>query len=514
MVMEGVMEGGVTVAEGKPSVAANVNSDAGDSDAGARSLAELEARFRRECEVLLVPPPKAWLEPRVHPEFGPMPDVAIVGAGMAGLAAALALKRLGITNVRIFDKAPAGREGPWITYARMQVLRSPPDLLGPALGFPSLTFRAWFEAQFGSAAWGNLHRIPRTQWMDYLLWFRRMVAAPIENGCEMTDLDGGSDHVVLTLRTPSGVKRMAARRVILANGRDGLGGTSVPVLFRGLSRKVSAHSSDDIDFPALAGKTVGVVGAGASAVDNAAMALEHGASRVALLVRRDEVPRINRGMGIGSPGMWHGFHDLPPDKRWAIVQTIADTAIPPPRDSMLRCSRHPNFAVITGCVPAATREERGRVLLETSRGRLGFDFLILATGFNVDWSRRPGLARLAQCISLWKHHFAPPDGRPFEQGDDPWLGPAFEFQSRMPGTAPWVERVHCYSFPAFLSHGPLTGEIPAISVGADRIAQGIASRLFGEDFERNWIKLQAFDTPELHGDEFQAAGDISAFLAR
>jgi hypothetical protein len=58
----------------------------------------------------------------------------------------------------------------------------------------------------------------------------------------------------------------------------------------------------------------------------------------------------------------------------------------------------------------------------------------------------------------------------------------------------------------------LTGDIPAISVGADRIAQGIASALWGEDYDRNWEKLLAFNTPELTGEEFMPTEDISAFL--
>ena len=481
-------------------------------DGGPGSLAELEARFRRECALLLVPPAKVWLEPKSHPQYGPMLDVAIVGAGMAGLAVALALKRVGITNVRIFDKAPAGREGPWLTCARMEVLRSPPELTGPALGFASLTFRAWFEAQFGREAWARLHRIPRTQWMEYLVWYRRVIGAEIENGCEMTSIDGGDGHVVLSLRSEAGDNKVAARRVILANGRDGLGGAFVPEMFRTLPKALCAHSSDAIDFAALKGKTVGVVGAGASAVDNAAETLEHGAKHVAMLVRRPEVPRINRGMGIGSAGMWHGFYDLPPANRWAIVQFVADNAIPPPHDSMLRCSRHPNFAVVTRCAPTAARTDGNRVVLETSRGTLAFDLLILATGFNVDWSKRPELANLARNIVLWRDRYQPPGDRPFEQRDDPWLGKALQFTARDDEPAPWVERVHCYSFPAFLSHGPLTGDIPAISVGADRIAQGIASAFFGDDFERNWQKLLAYDTPELRGDEYIAADDISAFL--
>ena len=59
------------------------------SDPGPSSLAELEARLRRDVELLALPPAKDWLEPRMHPQYGPVVDVAIIGAGMSGLAAAL-----------------------------------------------------------------------------------------------------------------------------------------------------------------------------------------------------------------------------------------------------------------------------------------------------------------------------------------------------------------------------------------------------------------------------------------
>src|SRR5690606_20154124 len=102
--------------------------------------------------------------------------------------AAFALRREGIGNVRQIEAAPAGREGPWVTYARMATLRSPKHLTGPAMGLPSLTFRAWFEAQWGEAAWEASGRIPRTQWMDYLAWYRRALGLPVENGVAATRL--------------------------------------------------------------------------------------------------------------------------------------------------------------------------------------------------------------------------------------------------------------------------------------------------------------------------------------
>ncbi|MGO7508334.1 FAD-dependent oxidoreductase, partial [Rhizobium johnstonii] len=66
--------------------------------------------------------------------------VVILGAGMAGLMACAMLKRLGVANHIVLAKAPAGSEGPWVTFARLRTLRSPKQLPGPAMGMPALTF--------------------------------------------------------------------------------------------------------------------------------------------------------------------------------------------------------------------------------------------------------------------------------------------------------------------------------------------------------------------------------------
>ena len=482
-------------------------------DPGPKTLGELEARLRRDFELLVMPPAKDWLEPREHPRHGPALDVAVIGAGMSGLAASFALKCLAIRALKMFDRAPAGFEGPWATFARMETLRSPPELSGPSFGFSSLTFRAWFEAQFGAAAWRQVHRIPRLQWMDYLRWYRGVIDVPVENETELTDLGGDDKFVILTLRSAAGTRKLAARRVVLATGRDGLGGPYTPEMFRGLDRRFVRHSVEDIDFDALRGKVVGVIGAGASAVDNAAEALEHGAARVAMLIRRPDMPRINKGMGIGSAGFWVGFHALTDAQKWQIVNYIDEQAVPAPRDSTLRVSRHRNFSLFGNCAPLGIAIRDNRVLLETTRGTLAFDFLILATGLAVDWSQRPELAALRPHVQLWGDHFTPPDHTDYAQANHPYLGPSFEFLERVPGTAPWVSRIHAFSFPAYLSHGPISGDIPAISTGAERVANGVAGALFAEDYQRTWTRMVGWSNPELRGDEYVLSEDVSPFLA-
>ena len=176
-----------------------------------------------------------------------MLDVAIIGGGMAGLAAAAALWRIGIAAT-IFDRAPAGYEGPWATTARMETLRSPKQLVGPALGLPALTFRAWFEAQFGLLEWQRLDKIPRLQWMDYLRWYRQVLGLDLRNEHEVRDIVPRAGGIVeLDIESAAGRAPRLARRVVLATGRDGLGGPYVPEFVHGLPRAHWAHSSDELD---------------------------------------------------------------------------------------------------------------------------------------------------------------------------------------------------------------------------------------------------------------------------
>ena len=107
-------------------------------------------------------------------------------------------------------------------------------------------------------------------------------------------------------------------------------------------------------------------------------------------------------------------------QKWSIVNYIDEQAIPPPRDSTLRVSRHKNFSIFRDCSPLGIEIKDNRVLLDTTRGKLAFDFLILATGLTVDWSQRPELAALKPHIQLWGDHFMPEGHTEFAQADHPY----------------------------------------------------------------------------------------------
>jgi len=86
-------------------------------------LDALEVRLAQDLAWLELPA-KSWVPPR-EIEGRRVRDVVIVGAGMAGLVVSGMLKRLGVDNHVLLDRARAGLEGPWVTYARMRTLRRP-----------------------------------------------------------------------------------------------------------------------------------------------------------------------------------------------------------------------------------------------------------------------------------------------------------------------------------------------------------------------------------------------------
>ena len=465
-------------------------------------LQALEQRLAWELAALQLPAAR-WT-PELQHDGQSVVDVVIVGGGMSGLTLGAALRHRGM-HVDIYDESPEGFEGPWATTARMETLRSPKQLTGPALGIPSLSFRAWFEAQWGTPAWEALDKIPRLQWMDYLRWYRRVLKIDVHNRHRVTDIWPQADgRVKLRIEDPHGaVFERWARRVVLATGRAGLGGSWVPEWAHELPRTHWAHSADHNDYNALRGLRVGVVGAGASAMDSAATALEAGAQRVHMLIRRADIPRVNKGKGAGNPGFVHGHGQLPDAWKWRVRHYINVQQVPPPRGSTLRVSQHDNAFFHLGCAVQGARCEDGVLQVSTSAGPIELDFLIFATGFVVDWSKRSALRHIEPHVRTWADRWtAEPGQDDAELAASPDLGANFEFQSRSGHACPGLDRIHCFNYPAALSMGVITGDIPAISEGALRLATTLAGLLWSEDIDHHFERMEAFAEPEVFGDEW------------
>ncbi len=476
-----------------------------DADAAPGSrLAGLEAQVRRDLDYLCLPPAN-WVPQRTS-NGESIHDVVIIGGGMCGLLAFFALRNGGIRNVRIVDRNPAGLEGPWVTYARMETLRSPKQLVGPAYGFGSLTFRAWYTAARGEDAWDAMDKIPRPVWMDYLKWYRKVLEIPVENRVEVSRVRPEGDYLRLTTGGKGAQgETLLTRKLVMATGREGLGYPNIPDFMKSVPKSHWAHSSEDIDFSAMKGKRVVIVGVGASAVDNSAEALEAGAREVRHLIRRAQMPTINKMMGIGSFGFISGYAQLPDEWRWRFMQYSFATQTPAPRGSTLRVGRHDNaFFHFSKAIDRVDLEGGELVVGTADGGRMATDFIIVCTGFTTDPLARAELDPYAEEIELWKHRYSPPEGEESpELGNFPYLNGDFTFRERTPGKAPWLSSIYCFNYGATASLGKVSGDVPGISEGAGWLTRSIAAKFYREDVGAHWQGMLDYSKPELQGDEWR-----------
>lgn len=452
-------------------------------------------------------------------------DVLIVGAGMCGQTVAFALRREGIDRLRVIDQASSGLEGPWATYARMNTLRSPKHLTGPDLGIPSLSFRAWFSALHGDEAWVSLYKINRLDWNRYLHWVRDRIGINVENDIEFKAVTPSAEHpesildVIIEHRADGRKELIRCRHLVLALGRDGSGSLRWPQFktwqVNDPARRQSVwHAADPIDFKLMRNQRIAVLGAGASAFDNAACALEAGAASVELHVRRPQLPQINKSKGSSYPGFQRGFFRLPDAERWWLMNYIFDEQVPPPHESIHRCERHEQFRICLnhawedlrinrvqrqGGDKHQTGDRHQEVQVLSNQGSHVFDQVVLATGFDVDLMVRPDHENFAHAVQRWRDHLDPLAVSEFpESARFPYLGAGFEFLPHPEAKGyDWVRRIHAFNWGCAISHGPLAGDIPGLRVGVERLCQAIVSRLFNDDFESHKAALMNFDDREL-----------------
>jgi FAD-dependent urate hydroxylase len=464
-------------------------------------LDELVAQARRDLARMNFPAAN-WVPATAGPDGRPMLDVLVVGAGSCGQTATFAMARDGVRNVRIVDRAERGREGPWGTYARMEMLRSPKHLTGPDLGFPALTFRAWYEAQHGPEGWQRLYKVATKDWLSYLLWVRDTVGVAVENKTEVLRLAPFVDGVRAELAGPAGAETVYARKVVLAGGRDGSGAPYVPAFpsldCAGERMGRVFHSSDDIDFARFKGGKVGVLGASASAFDNAAVALETGAAEARIFVRRPQLPQVNKSKWAAFPGFSLGYRDLDDRTRWQFYTYIFSEGVPPPHESVLRCDRHTGFTVHFSESWLDAIASSDGVTVVTDKARYVFDAVIMATGFAVDLVQRTELAGFYNKTSLWADHVSPQEAEQHPDAERfPYLGPGFELIERTPGSLPGLSHIYAFNAGSTMSHGALAGDIPGMAFGANRLSHAIASSLLAGSAEALWSRLRTHDDREL-----------------
>ena len=438
-------------------------------------------------------PAGRWVPPRVAADGTPIRDVVVVGAGQGGLAIAQALRRERVENILVVDRAAYGREGVWLQYARMPTLRSPKEFTGPDLGLPSLTYQAWHEARYGAESWHALHRIPKGHWNDYLLWYRAVLELPVRNECALTGIEpipGGG--LQLKLHTPTGTETLTTRKLVLATGQDGTGRWWMPDFVAALPERFRAATDADIDFKALAGKAVAVLGQGASAADNAATALEAGAGEVRMFVRREQLQGMQPYLWLTFSGFLRHIGEMPDEWRWRFMAHILSLREAFPQETYDRMKRHKNFSIVRGGAWLGATVNGDRVRIETVKGAFDADYLICGTGIDIDLACRPELASFADKVATWGDRYNPPPGEVNDRlARYPYQSPEASFVEKVPGSAPYLSDIHDFTIGTTMSFGPFGCSINAMNIAVPKLVAGITRGLFAEDIAAHWQTLAA-----------------------
>ncbi|NEP62547.1 MAG: NAD(P)/FAD-dependent oxidoreductase, partial [Symploca sp. SIO2G7] len=341
-------------------------------------------------------------------------EVAIIGAGYVGKSAAFGLRRHGINRVRIFDRCAPGQAGPWRTYARNATLRTPKEVTGGLdWGIPNLNFRRWCGACYGNDYWLSIGYIPRLLWASYLNWYGRVLALPMQYHTDVVDIHWQTDEGCFWLKTVCGgvPELQKARFIIFATGMDCAGGRNIPAIVRNsLPENCYHHTMDIIDFSTLAGQRVGIIGGGASAFDNAILALQAGAASVDIIIRRPSLPHLNRIRW----SEWNGYHrhfiDLPDAMKWAYSLTEFRTGQLPPPHTYHQAIHYPRLTLYTDAPIKQLKDAGGEIVGQYGDLTLHHDRLICGTGFVTNLDAQPELKTLAPHITRWCDRYTTPPG--------------------------------------------------------------------------------------------------------
>jgi FAD-dependent urate hydroxylase len=199
-------------------------------------------------------------------------DVAIVGAGPYGLAIASHLGQLGVPY-RIFGEPMRF----WRAMPQQLFLKS--FAFATTIDNPqNLTFKAWCTER----KLEDREPCSVESFVQYGEWLQKKLVPNVEpvDVKHVEQLPSGGFGLTL-----ENGQRLTAKRVVMAVGLTYF--RRLPQVLKGLPSSLVTHTSERADRDKFAGKSVAVVGAGASAMEAATLLHEAGA-RVQLIVRNTQ----------------------------------------------------------------------------------------------------------------------------------------------------------------------------------------------------------------------------------
>lgn len=475
------------------------------------SLEELNEQVKRDLSYLAFGG-KDWVRPVHHPE-GHVYDVVIIGGGQSGLGLTFGLLRERISNILVVDENPEGLEGPWETYARMRTLRTPKHLTSIDLGVPSLTFRSWWEAQYGEKGWADVDKIPRGDWMNYLRWYRKVLNLPVMNQVKLKLIEPAENgiHRLHVAGTGAPASVMLARKVILATGIQGGGEWHVPpMISEKLPGLLYAHASENIAFDALRGKKIGILGGGASAFDNANFALSEGVAEAHVFVRRKELQRINPIRQMEGSGLIERFHVLPDADKYRVIAHFFKHNQPPTNDTFERAASWTGFNLHLSSPWLNVEAKEEGAVVTTPQGKFTFDFLIICTGLLTDPALRPELKLLEKNIARWGDRYKASAELASPVLDaHPYLSPGFSFLSREKEAEKLLHGLFTFNYSALISCGITASALSGMKYGIPKLVSAVADQLFQDDREEILNAFFSYGEAEFVG-EWKAMSPVRA----
>lgn len=335
-----------------------------------------------------------------------MLDVAIIGAGPYGLSIAAHLRERGL-QFRIYGKLMDS----WLSHMpKGMMLKSDgfaSNLYDPGSRFTLKQFCAEQGIPYGDTG----VPVKLDTFTSYGSAFqRRMVASEFQDSMvtSVEQLPKG-----FTLRLDSG-ETVQCRRVVLAVGITHF--EYVPPTLAHLPQQYLSHSAQHRELEGFRGRSVAIIGAGASALDLAGLLNEAGA-QVQLISRREELvfhtaptgkqrslwKRIRHpqsGLGPGLRSRFYSdapqaFHRLP--ERWRLA--IVGKALGPSGGWFVRDMVVGRVPMLLGYAPEAAAARDGCVHLQIrsvdgdSRKAVQVEHVIAATGYRVNLARLTFLSK-------------------------------------------------------------------------------------------------------------------------
>jgi hypothetical protein len=214
--------------------------------------------------------------------------------------------------------------------------------------------------------------------------------------------------------------------------------------------------------------------------------------------RRAEPSVVQRYRWLTFAGFLRHLSDLDDAWRWRFMSHILGFREGFPQQTYDRCMRHPAFRLQTGAGWTGARTVGDAVEIATPLGSHVADFLICGTGVEMDFTRRPELARIADNIARWSDRYdPPPEERNERLARFPYLAADYSLVPREAGRTDWMGDIHLFNIASTMSFGPSGSSINAMTTAVPKLVSGITRGLFQGDLERHWRSLQAYDVRQV-----------------